>query len=192
MKILCVDDDQIILKFFQEAVKKLDMPNIELTLLDSGRKAVDTVRESPVDIVILDNKLPDMPGLEVLKDIKRQRPLAEVLMVTGHASIETAVEAMKAGARDYIEKPVRLALLHEKIRNIIELQEREREVEQYRFAKEMMEQGAQREITSLEEAIAAMKTCQARVMAIIDSQRHDAEKIAMVREEITGFGKACG
>ena len=191
MKIVCVDDDAITLKYFKEAIGRLELPGVEAVMLESGKAAVETVAATPVDLVILDNKLPDMPGLDVLRAIVKISPRTEVLMVTGYSSVETAVEAMKAGARDYIEKPVRLALLQEKIRNIVELQQREHEAEDFRFAKEMMEAGAQREVTSLEELIGAMKRCQECVLEIIDSGRGDAEKIIMIREEIAGFRKTC-
>lgn len=191
MKIVCVDDDEITLRYFREAINKLDLPAVEVVMAECGKSALDAAAAGSIDLMILDNKLPDMSGLDVLRAIKRMRPATEVLMVTGYSSVESAVEAMKAGARDYIEKPVRLPLILEKIRNILELQLRKREAEEYRFAKEMMEAGAEREVTSLEEAIGAMKQCQGHVLDIIDSDRSDQEKVEMVRAEIIGFGKGC-
>jgi DNA-binding NtrC family response regulator len=186
MKIVCVDDDAISLKYLQESIKRMELPAVDLVMCECGMKAIEAAGASPVDLMILDSKLPDIGGLDVLRKVKAMRPATEVLMVTGHSSVELAVEAIKAGARDYIEKPVRFALLREKVRNIVELQMREREAEDYRFAKELMEDGARREVSSLEEAICAMRECQARVLSIIRSDRKDGEKVAMILAEISG------
>ena len=191
MRIICVDDDVIILKYFREAITRLELPEVELVMLDCGKKAIEMITAAPADLVLLDYKLPDMNGIEVLREIKQIRPRTEVLLVTGFTSVESAVEAMRCGARDYIEKPVRLALLQEKIRNILELQLREREAEDYRFAKEMMEAGAGREVASLESAISTMKACQEAVLGIIDSDRGADEKITLIRDEICGFTRKC-
>jgi DNA-binding NtrC family response regulator len=137
MKFLCVDDDPLMLTYFTEAVRKLNLPDLEVLFASTGKEALDIAEKRRIDLVILDMRLPDISGIEVLKKIKSAQPLAEVLIVTGHASVETAVEAMRAGARDYLEKPIRLDLLHEKMRAIIELRKRVREAEEYRFAKEI-------------------------------------------------------
>ena len=191
MNILCVDDDPIILQFLEEALKKCDLPHYELRTAMSGNEAIDIVLKLPIDLIILDYKLPDITGLETLRRIKITRPRTEIMMITGYASIESAVEAMKAGARDYVEKPFALDLLREKVLNIIELRRRESEAEEYRYAKEVMEAGAQRAIVSLESAIDLMKQCQARVTAIIDSDRCNAEKVTLIRREINDFARDC-
>ena len=187
MVIFCVDDDPDMLTYFTEAVRKLDLPELEVLFASSGKEALDITEKRPVDLVILDIRLPDISGIDVLRKIKSLRPLTEVLIVTGHASVETAVEAMKAGARDYMEKPVRLNLLHEKMRSIIELRERMIEAEEYRYAKEAIEAGAQREIASLEDMVDCMKKCKSRVMDVIESNRNDAEKVRLIRREMGNF-----
>jgi DNA-binding NtrC family response regulator len=62
--------------------------------------------QKPVDVVVLDVKMPDMGGIEVLREIRSRHPLVEVIMLTGHASLEVAIEGMEAGAFDYLMKPV--------------------------------------------------------------------------------------
>ncbi len=189
MKFLCVDDDPFMLQFFVEAVMKLELPDCEVVTAVSGESALQILGQKTIDVMILDKKLPDISGIEVLRRCRRIQSGIEVLVVTGHASVETAVEAMKAGARDYIEKPVRLALLHEKLLNIIELLKRGREAEEYRYAKEAVEAGAQRDIVSLEDTIGCMRSCQEKVMGILDSDRSDREKVKLVRQEISSFKK---
>jgi DNA-binding NtrC family response regulator len=187
MVIFCVDDDPDMLTYFTEAVRKLDLPELGVLFASTGKEALEIAEKRLFDLVLLDIRLPDISGIEVLRKIKSLQPLAEVLIVTGHASVETAVEAMKAGARDYIEKPMRLDLLHEKMRTSIELRERMKEVEEYRYAKETIEVGAQREIASLEDMIGCMKKCKNRVMEIIESSLSDAEKVKLVRREMSNF-----
>jgi len=191
MRILCVDDDPVILQLFERSLKKLDLPDFQYLSTTSGKDALTIITGSSVDLVLLDKILPDLQGLEVLAQIKSISPNTEVLMITGHASVSDAVKAMKAGARDYIEKPFHLDLLREKIYNLVEFRMRNREAEDYRFAKEIVENGACRDITSLEEAIDTMKRCQARVVAILDSGRSDGEKLDGIRGEINSYAGGC-
>ena len=103
--ILVVDDDEGI----REALcQSLQHGGYSVTSVDSGEKAVAHVRETPLDLVILDLILPKVDGLEVLKEIMSLRPEVAVVMITGHASVETAIKAMKIGAVDYVVKPFRM------------------------------------------------------------------------------------
>jgi DNA-binding NtrC family response regulator len=191
MRILCVDDDPVIHQLFERSLKKLDLPDFQYLTTTSGEDAITIVGDSSVDLVLLDNILPDARGVDILSRIRAISPTTEVLMITGNASVSDAVKAMKGGARDYIEKPFHLELLREKIYNLIEIRQRSREVEDYRFAKEMVESGATREISTLEEAIDAMKQCQARVIAILESNRSDTDKLRDVRNEVIGIHGGC-
>jgi DNA-binding NtrC family response regulator len=71
----------------------------------SGRECLQLLEKDNIDVVLLDIKMPGMDGIETLREIKRQYPLIEVIMLTGHGSTETAVEGMKLGAYDYLLKP---------------------------------------------------------------------------------------
>jgi DNA-binding NtrC family response regulator len=187
MKILCVDDDVIILNFFSEALKKAGVDEKDVMVATSGEHALEIMSREPADLVILDLLLPGMSGIETLTAITSRFPRAEVIVVTGHASAESAVTAMKAGARDYITKPFNLNILKEKILTIFELLTRRKEAEDYRFAKEMVELGAKKEITSLEEAIESMRQCQHRVIEILDSDASDADKVDRIRTLIIAY-----
>jgi DNA-binding NtrC family response regulator len=191
VNILCVDDDPVVLELLRRTVEKMELPDCTLRTTMSGKEAIELVMQQQTDLVILDYKLPDLSGREVLAAIRKLRPRTEVLIVTGYSSVETAVEAMKAGARDFIEKPFKVTLLHEKLRNIFELQEREHEAEEFRFAKEMVEAGASRDISALECVIAAMTSCRERVMTVLDSTESDAEKLTRIRRELETFCKGC-
>ena len=104
-KILVVDDDEGVRQILVETLKT---SGHTLTEADSGERAIAAVRDAPVDLVILDMVMPRVDGLEVLREITTLRPETAVVMITGYASVETAIKAMKMGALDYIVKPFRM------------------------------------------------------------------------------------
>jgi DNA-binding NtrC family response regulator len=101
--VLVVDDE---VDFVNTLVKRLNMRDVEAHGVHSGPEALRFLAERPVDVVVLDVKMPDMDGIEVLREIKGRHPLLEVIMLTGHASLEVAIEGMESGAFDYLMKPV--------------------------------------------------------------------------------------
>ena len=192
MKVLCIDDDVLMLNFFSEALKKAGVQEKDIMVATTGEHALEILSREAVNIVILDLLLPGIPGIEALKAIKARFPRIEVIVVTGHASAESAVEAMKAGARDYITKPFNLNILREKIINLFELLTHRAEAEDYRHAKEMIEEGVKKEISTLEEAIDAMKQYQARIVDIIESNESDADKVRLVRSLLDSYREKNG
>ena len=103
--ILVVDDET---DFMETLVKRLQKRNIDTVGVTSGEKAIETMAHKRFDVVILDIKMPGgMDGIETLREIKRIQPLVEVLLLTGHASVETSIEGMKQGAFDYLLKPMK-------------------------------------------------------------------------------------
>ena len=191
MRILCVDDDPVILQLFERSLARIELPEYRYLSAANGNDAIALINSTPVDLVLLDNVLPDIRGTEVLEKIKGEHPSIEVMMITGYASVTDAVTAMKAGARDYIEKPFHLDLLREKVYNLVEYRLRNREAEDYRIAKEVVESDAGSQITSLETVIDDMKKCQSRVITIIESDRSDAEKLDAIRNEILHVTGGC-
>ena len=116
--ILIVDDEG---DFLETLMNRLRKRNIGTIGCASGEEAVRLAKEHPFDVVILDIKMPGgMDGIETLREIKRIRPEAEVILLTGHASLETSVEGMKQGAYDYLLKPIRLEDLLEKLVQALE------------------------------------------------------------------------
>jgi DNA-binding NtrC family response regulator len=103
INVLLVDDEP---EFLETLVKRLCKRKLNATGVSSGEAALDVVRVEPVDVVVLDMKMPGMDGLETLKAIKNISPLVEVIMLTGHANMEVAVTGMELGAFDYLMKPM--------------------------------------------------------------------------------------
>ena len=101
-RILAVDDEAIILDSFR---KILVVAGYSIDTVEKGREALGLIRKHDYDFVFTDLKMPEMDGLEVTKAVKHLRPDIDVIVITGYASIETAVETMKYGAVDYVQKP---------------------------------------------------------------------------------------
>lgn len=102
MKLMLVDDEE---RFLETTAKLLRKKGIEAITASSGEKALEILDTQEVHVVILDVKMPGMDGIETLKEIKLRHPLVEVIMLTGHATVESAVDGLKTGAWDYLMKP---------------------------------------------------------------------------------------
>jgi DNA-binding NtrC family response regulator len=101
-KILVIDDEQIVL----DSVRKiLTQENFEVDTAISSRKGLDLATGKEYDLVLSDIRMPEIGGMRVLRDIKRSKPSLPVVIITGYATVQSAVQAMKLGATDYIEKP---------------------------------------------------------------------------------------
>lgn len=103
--VLLVDDE---LEFLETLVKRLKKRNLAVQGAKSGEEALKILETEPVDVVVLDVKMPGMDGIETLGEIKKLYPLVEVIMLTGHASMEVAIEGMELGAFDYLMKPMNI------------------------------------------------------------------------------------
>lgn len=101
-KILAVDDEEIVLASFR---KILVLAGYSIDTVEKGPEALALVRQHNYDFVFTDLKMPDMNGIEVTKAVKHLRPDIDVIVITGYATIESAVETMKYGAMDYVQKP---------------------------------------------------------------------------------------
>ena len=116
-KVMIVDDE---LDFLETIVKRLKARNIDVNGVESGYKALEALEGRNPDVIILDVKMPGMDGIETLREIKKKNPLTEVIMLTGHASVESGIQGMQLGAFDYVMKPVALDELLEKVRQAYE------------------------------------------------------------------------
>ena len=103
MSILLVDDEK---DFLDVLSKRLRKRKLHLATATSGEEAISTIRNGHIDVVVLDMRMPQMDGLQTLRAIKGIDPTIEVIMLTGHANVDTAVEGMELGAFDYLIKPV--------------------------------------------------------------------------------------
>ncbi len=116
--ILVVDDE---IDFLETIVKRLKKRKMDATGVLSGEEAVELAKTTNFDVVILDVKMPGgMDGIETLREIKKIQPLTEILLLTGHAAVETSIEGMKMGAFDYLLKPIKLEELLVKVGHALE------------------------------------------------------------------------
>jgi len=112
LHLLLVDDEE---RFLSTTRILLEKRGVSVQTATNGQDALKTLKEKHLDVVVLDVKMPGMDGVEVLRRIKRDHPLIEVIMLTGHASVESAVEGLKLGAFDYVMKPCDVPDLLEKV-----------------------------------------------------------------------------
>jgi len=116
-KLLIIDDEP---DFLETIVKRLLKRQIDATGVDSGKEALRVLQEQSFDVVILDVRMPGMDGIETLMEIKKRSPLTEVIMLTGHGSIQLGVKGMQLGAFDYVIKPAEFDELLEKVNQAAE------------------------------------------------------------------------
>jgi len=101
--VLLVDDETEFIETFSE---RLELRNVEISKAFSGEEAMEVLEKvHTIEVVILDVKMPGMDGIETLVEIKKRHPLVEVIMLSGHADIASAIDGMKQGAFDYLTKP---------------------------------------------------------------------------------------
>ena len=116
-RILVVDDEPIALQNMKHVLEK---DNLVVFTAGSGRDAIRLIDEESFDVVVTDLKMEDVDGMQVLKRVKEVSPLTEVIVVTGYASVETAVEAMKMGAFYYLSKPIQVNDLRALVQKALE------------------------------------------------------------------------
>jgi DNA-binding NtrC family response regulator len=108
MRLMLVDDEE---RFLQTTQKLLAKQGYDAITASGGLECLQKLEQELVHVVILDVKMPDLDGVETLKRIKQKFPMVEVIMLTGHATTESAVEGMKSGATDYLIKPADIEVL---------------------------------------------------------------------------------
>jgi DNA-binding NtrC family response regulator len=112
-KVLLVDDEEDFLEAMAERMRARDM---EVTTASSAREAFKKMESEIFDAIVLDFQMPEMDGMETLKSIKAKRPESQIILLTGFATVEKGVQAMKEGAADFLEKPADLEVLSQKIK----------------------------------------------------------------------------
>ena len=111
--VMLVDDE---VPFAETTTKRLTKRNLNVLTAFSGKEALENLeKHQNLDVVILDVKMPGMDGIETLREIRKTYPLIEVIMLTGHATVESAIEGMKLGAYDYLMKPCEIETIVLKI-----------------------------------------------------------------------------
>ena len=112
LRVLAVDDEA---DFIETLVKRFTFRKIPVTAAANGPEALARLDREDFDVVILDMRMPGMDGLAVLQEIKKRHPLVEVIILTGHASVQSGIAGMQSGAFDYCLKPIDIRELLEKV-----------------------------------------------------------------------------
>ena len=102
-KVLVVDDEAVVRESY---MRTLSGVSDRVSAALSGREALRLMEDEPFDVILLDLRMPEMDGIEVLREIKKRWPASQVVIITGYPSLETAKEAAKLGAYNYLSKPV--------------------------------------------------------------------------------------
>lgn len=114
VRTLLVDDEA---DFIDTLAKRMKRRGLDTSTVNSGEDAIEFLARNPVDVVILDVKMPGMDGIQTLREIRQRHPLTEVIMLTGHANVEVAIQGMEMGAFDYLMKPMAIDDLVYKIQD---------------------------------------------------------------------------
>jgi DNA-binding NtrC family response regulator len=112
ISVLLVDDEE---DFLATLAKRLTLRRFNVATATTADQAFRSLDENPIDVVVLDVRMPDTDGIKATKEIKSSHPLTEVILLTGHASIEASLEGMEMGAFDYLLKPLNIDELVYKI-----------------------------------------------------------------------------
>jgi two-component system, OmpR family, response regulator len=116
-RLLLVDDD---VPFTRNLVWLLSRRGYEVSAVNDGQSALRIVEEQEFDVIILDRKMPGIDGIATLKELKKKKPDIEVIILTGAASVDSALDGVQLGAYDYTVKPIQLSDLEEKITQAFE------------------------------------------------------------------------
>ncbi len=147
MKMMLVDDEE---RYLQTTAKLIEKKGYEVLTAGSGKEALEKLKAQNVHVVVLDVKMPGMDGNETLKAIKALYPLVEVIMLTGHATVDSAIDGLKNGAFDYLMKPADLDQILEKALDAFE--KRQRVEEKIRVAQSKKYMRSPREILKEQES----------------------------------------
>ncbi len=112
-KVLIIDDEP---EFTEALAERMKNRGMDVSTSTSAIEGLKSVEDKSFDVVVLDLQMPEMDGIETLKALKKKKPELQVILLTGHATVEKGIEAMKLGAMDLLEKPADLATLTEKIK----------------------------------------------------------------------------
>ena len=121
MKLMLVDDEE---RFLSTTQKLLTKKGFDVVTAINGSEALEALNQKHIHVVFLDVKMPGMDGNETLKRIKARFPLVEVIMLTGHATVESAIDGLKSGATDYLMKPTDIDELIKKATEAFEKRQR--------------------------------------------------------------------
>ena len=124
IKLLLVDDEK---DFIESLAERLELREFDVKTALNGDDAINLINKNEFDVIVLDVKMPGKSGIETLKEIRNINQLSQVIMLTGHATVESAIQGMKLGAYDYIMKPTVTEDLIELIKKAYKIVEEQKE-----------------------------------------------------------------
>ena len=172
LKILVADDDPVTLLILEKNLKKVEY---DVETARDGNEAFDLVSKYAYDVVLTDLKMPGLDGIGVLEAVKAKHNRTEVILLTAHASVDSAVDAMRKGAADYLQKPVNtdeLLIRLEKISNIKRLLKNAGDL---RDAMDLTERSAARTIQDLEMRVSQLQDRISDIKNILSDEGIDSD-----------------
>jgi signal transduction histidine kinase len=192
-RVLIVDDDRALLEALSEALQ-LRMGEVEVTTSESAQTALDTLATAEVDAVVADIKMPKVDGLQLLERIRQLQPNTPTILITGHGEHELAVQALRGGAYDYVQKPIDRDYFVGSLRRAIQTHQLSRDLERQRAALIQHTQDLEkcvkertielRELYHREQAMRAELEEAYRKLA--DAQRQREELVSMIAHDLAG------
>lgn len=177
LTILVVDDDPVIRRLLEQRLKK---EHYEVLLAEDGYKGNDMLSSNHIDVVLTDLMMPgDIGGIQVLEFAKNLERNIEVILITAHSSVNTAVEAMKKGAADYLEKPINFTELFLRLERIATMRGILRSAEDLRQAMDVTESTAATTIQDLEIVAGTLQDKMDSIETILTSDTIVAEDKVM-------------
>lgn len=174
LTILVVDDDPVIRKLLEQRLLREDYA---VLLAEDGYRGKDMLSSNHVDVVLTDLMMPgDIGGIEVLEFAKELERNIEVILITAHSSVDTAVEAMKKGASDYLEKPINFTELFLRLEKIDTMRGLLRSAEDLRQAMDVTESTAAETIQNLEILANTLQEKVDRIETILTSETSESEE----------------
>jgi len=188
LTILVVDDDPVIRRLLQQRLTK---SGYQTLIAADGYKAESVLKKKHIDVVLTDLMMPgEIGGIEVLEIAKTIRNTIEVILITAHSSIDTAVKAMKKGATDYLEKPINFDELFMRLDKIANMQTMFRSAQELQHAMDITEHAAAETIQSLEMRTARLHEALDDVENILRSSHHPEDvRIRSALNKISSIDK---
>lgn len=183
---LVIDDEQIVLDSVSRILTE-DTYEVDTSL--SGREGLNKALEGHYDVVLTDIRMPDIGGMRVLRDIKRAKPALPVVIITGYATVKSAVQAMKLGAADYLEKPFTPEQLLKAVRSALEAAATQEPEEQAIVHKDVLIKVLERAATDKEFFADLIEQA---VDALDSYELTGPEKLALLTGDITWIEEQIG
>lgn len=188
MRILYIDDEESMRRLFVNACNQC-VDDCRVETAATGEAGLERLERECFDLLVTDLQLPGKSGLEVLRACRDRHPGLEVMVLTGHGSVSSAVEAMHLGARDFIEKPMDIGLLREKLENVRSYLGQRRELEDAQEAKDAFERHASHEVRLMERRLVKKREAVERALTLLSqrpvSEAHLDEACLVLRESLS-------